>query len=75
MVCLSDADQGWSLDVKMHPCRFERSELQRITFQAHSETRSTLLQALVVNLADPETCVRRSAVLTSAGLWHRLGHG
>jgi hypothetical protein len=50
-------------------------ELQRIAFQANPETRTTLLEALVANLSDPETCVRRSAVLTLAGLWYRLGHG
>ncbi|GLI59247.1 hypothetical protein VaNZ11_001093 [Volvox africanus] len=54
--------------------RLERSELQRIAFQPQPETRITLLEALVSNLSDPETCVRRSAVLTSAGIWHRLGH-
>ncbi|GIL71392.1 hypothetical protein Vretifemale_1954, partial [Volvox reticuliferus] len=54
--------------------RLERSELQRIAFQPQPETCITLLEALVANLSDPETCVRRSAVLTSAGIWHRLGH-
>ncbi|GLC37256.1 hypothetical protein PLESTB_001143100 [Pleodorina starrii] len=55
--------------------RLERSELQRMAFQAHPDTRITLLEGLVANLSDPETSVRRSAVLTAAGLWYRLGHG
>ncbi|EFJ48811.1 hypothetical protein VOLCADRAFT_120831 [Volvox carteri f. nagariensis] len=54
--------------------RLDRTELQRLAFQPHPETRTSLLEALVANLSDPETCVRRSAVLTTSGLWYRLGH-
>ncbi|KAG2454961.1 hypothetical protein HYH02_000787 [Chlamydomonas schloesseri] len=54
--------------------RLERPELHRLSFIALPDTGCSLVEGLVANLNDPETSVRRGAVVTLADLWYRLGH-
>lgn len=57
------------------PChRLDRPELHRLSFIALPDTGCSLVEGLVANLNDPETSVRRGAVVTLADLWYRLGH-
>ncbi|KAG2490352.1 hypothetical protein HYH03_011154 [Edaphochlamys debaryana] len=61
--------------VRQLAARLDSRELNRLTFQPHPEIGASLLEALVSNLSDTETSVRRGAVITLADLWYRLGHG
>ncbi|KAG2440200.1 hypothetical protein HXX76_004312 [Chlamydomonas incerta] len=60
--------------VRALAARLERPELHRLSFGASPDTGCSLVEALVGNLNDPETSVRRGAVVTLADLWYRLGH-
>ncbi|KXZ51447.1 CLASP protein [Gonium pectorale] len=59
--------------VRQLAARLSPDQLHRLTFQPHPTTGNTLLEPLVANLMDVETCVRRGAVVTLAELWYRLG--
>lgn len=56
-------------------CRLARPELHLLSFQAHPDTRQSLLESLVANLDDVTIGVRKTAVTLLAELWWRLGHG
>ncbi|PNW84682.1 hypothetical protein CHLRE_03g154425v5 [Chlamydomonas reinhardtii] len=76
---LAPGDKGARLvavleGVRALAARLDRPELHRLSFIALPDTGCSLVEGLVANLNDPETSVRRGAVVTLADLWYRLGH-